>query len=274
VSTVSVLRFPVGDATLVRVPYVDILIDAESVGLTPEAVAAQEWAVPTWAEGGQVRVAAAVWIIESDGRRIVVDPTQTADDILRAGPDAVVHQEAIAGALAAAGYPRESIDTVVATHIDGIGLIAWREDDAWVPSFPNADFLLSRAERDAIAGPGDYEPSGSEALLALDALGAVTTVEDRHAVTPEVTLHFTGRHSPGHQLVDVESGGERATMIGHLALSPVHCATGDGRLHLDVAGANEILRTLADGRILVGPLWPAPGAIRWTDDGIETVAPG
>jgi hypothetical protein len=270
---VTALRFRVGDATLVRVPYAEILVDAEAVGLTTVAVEAQTWAVPTWAEGGRVRVAAAVWLIDSGGKRIVVDPAQTADDILRAGPDAAVHQEAIAGALADAGYPRESIDTVVASHIDGIGMIAWREGDAWVPSFPNADILLSRAEREAIAGSGDYEPSGSEALLALDAQGAVTAVEDGHAVTGEVTLRLTGKHSPGHQVVDVASGRERATMLGHLALSPIHCATGDGTLHMDAPGADAVLRTLADGRILVGPLWPAPGAVRGTAAGIETVAP-
>jgi hypothetical protein len=270
---VTSLRFPVGDATLVRVPYAEILVDADAVGLTREVVEAQEWAVPTWAEGGQVRVAAAVWIVESAGRRIVVDPTQAADEILRAGPDALVHQEAVAGALAAEGYPRDSIDTVAATHIDGIGMIAWREDDAWVPFFPNASVLLARAERDAIAGPGDYEPSGGEALLALDALGTVTTVDNGHRVTPEVTLRLTGKHSPGHQLVDVESGGERATLLGHLALSPLHCATGEGTLHQDVPGAKAVLRTLADGRILAGPLWPAPGAVRWTDAGIEAVTP-
>jgi hypothetical protein len=264
------VRFRVGDATLARVPYAEILVDADAVGLTPAAVAAQEWAVPTWADGAQVRVAAAVWIIESDGHRIVVDPAQTADDILRAGPDAVVHQEAVAGALAAAGYGRDSIDTVVASHIDGIGMIAWRAGDAWVPFFPNASVLLARAELDAIAGPGDYEPSGGEALLALDALGAVTPVEDGHEVTPDVTLRFTGKHSPGHQLVDVESGDDRATLIGHLALSPLHCATLDGTLHFDVEGANAVLRTLADGRLLAGPLWPAPGAVRWTDGRIDT----
>ena len=103
---VGTVRYSIGDATLVRVPYADVLVDAEVVGLTPDAGRARsDWAAPTWAEGGQVRVGAAVWIIESDGRRIVVDPAQAADDILRDGPDAAFHQEAVAAALAAAGLP-------------------------------------------------------------------------------------------------------------------------------------------------------------------------
>lgn len=270
---VGVTRYSVGDATLVRVPYVDILVDAEAVGLTPEVVAGQPWAAPTWAEGDQVRVAAAVWIIESDDRLIVVDPAQAADDILRTGPDAVVHQEAVAATLDGAGYPRESIDTVIATHIDGIGMIAWRDGDTWVPFFPNAELLISERESTAIIDVGPYEPSGAEAFVALCEQGAVTTVGDGHVVTSHVTTEWTGKHSPGHQLVHVTSGDSRATLIGHLALNPLHLLVDDCALHIDIPGAVGVLRTLSDGRLLAGPLWPTPGAARWTDNGVVTAPP-
>jgi hypothetical protein len=261
----------VGGATLVRVAYIDVLIDADAVGLTANEVSAATWAAPTWAEGDQVRVGAAAWVIESEGRRIVVDPAQAADDILRTGPDAAVHQQAFADALAGAGYPRESIDTVVATHIDGIGMMAWRDGDEWRPFFPNAELLISRREHESIAGDGPYEPSGSEAYLALYEQGVVTTVDDEHCVTSEVFTQWTGSHSDGHMIVNIASGGNTATMIGHLALSPLHCTTGDGGgLHFDRVGANAALRTLADGRLLIGPLWPAPGAVRWTGDQVVT----
>jgi hypothetical protein len=213
-------------------------------------------------------------VIESEGRRIVVDPAQAADDILRAGPDASVHQEAFADALAAAGYPRESIDTLIATHIDGIGMMAWRDGDQWQPFFPNAELLISRREHDAIASDGPYEPSGAEAYLELQEQGVVTTVDDEHCVTSEVFTQWTGSHSDGHMVVNIASGDDVATMIGHLALSPLHCTTGEGSgLHFDPVGANAALGALADGRLLIGPLWPDPGAIRWTGDEIQTVGP-
>jgi len=267
---VATTRYAVGDATLVRVPYVDVLVDPDVVGLTREQVEQHHWAVPTWAEDGQVRVAAAVWIIESEGRRIVVDPAQAADEILRTGPDAVAHQEAVAALLDAAGYPRESIDTVIATHIDGIGMIAWRDGDTWTPFFPNAELLVSEQESAAIVDDGPYVPSGSEAFTALHEQGAVTTVGDEHVVTAHVTTEWTGKHSPGHQLVHVTSGDAHATMIGHLALNPVHCLIDDCALHGDTPAAIAVLQTLADGRLLAGPLWPTPGAIRWSGDIVET----
>jgi glyoxylase-like metal-dependent hydrolase (beta-lactamase superfamily II) len=268
----GVVRYPVGDATLVRVPYVDVLVDAEVVGLTAEQVAPKDWANPTWAEGEQVRVGAAVWIIESEGRRIVVDPTQAADDILRAD-DAAFHQEAVAAVLADAGYPRESIDTVLASHIDGIGMIAWRTTDGWEPFFPNAKILMSQRESDAILVDGPYEPSGGDAYRALYEQGAVTTVKDEHTVTADVTMQWTGAHSPGHTLVHVGTGDNRATLIGHLALTPVHLEIPDCVLHEDVPRARAALAPLADGRLLIGPLFPEPGAVRWTNDTIETAAP-
>lgn len=263
-------------AALVRVPYVDVLVDAPVVGLDDHQVRAVEWAVPTWAENGQVRVGAAAWVIESGGRRIVVDPAQAADDILRTGPDAAAHQEGFAAALANAGFPRDSIDTVIASHIDGIGMIAWRdEDDGWSPFFPNADVLISRREYDAIVHDGDYRPQGSDALVALTGQGVVTTIDDHYSVTPEVTIRFTGGHSPGHQVVDVVSTDLDATLIGHLALSPLHCVIDDFAGHTDPVVAARVVRELRDsGRLLVGPLWPAPGAARWGAREMRAETPG
>ncbi len=267
-------RHLIGDATLVRVPYADVLVDAAVVGLTADQVTAIDWASPTWAEHGQVRVGAAVWIIESCDRRIVVDPAQAADGILRTGPDAAVHQQGVATALTTAGYPRDSIDTVIASHIDGIGMIAWLTNDRWSPFFPNAEMLISRREYEAISEEGPYRPQGSDALLALHAQGTVTTVDDEHVVTSEVMTNWTGAHSPGHQIVNIASHGVEATMIGHLALTPLHCATGDCALHLDGPAAAAVLRDLRNREhLLVGPLWPTPGAARWTRDEMQAAPP-
>ena len=268
---VDLVRYAVGDAALVRVPYAEVLVDPDVVGLTPSQVASVGWAEPVWAEGPQVRVAAAVWVIESGGRRIVVDPVQAADPILRTGPEAAAHQDAVAAALSGAGFARESIDTVLASHIDGIGMIAWLEAGEWSPFFPNAEVILSEREYAAIADSNDpYSPQGHEAIVALHAQGAVTTVGDAHTVTDAVSTRLTGGHSPGHQVIDVESDGDAATFIGHLALSPLHCTIDDCSLHMEPAPAVAALQQLRDERrLLIGPLWPTPGGARWTGAEME-----
>jgi glyoxylase-like metal-dependent hydrolase (beta-lactamase superfamily II) len=83
---------------------------------------------------------------------------------------------------------------------------------------------------------------------------------EHHELTSEVWLEHTGVHSPGHQIVRIESDGERATIIGHLALVP---------LNLAVPGVNarpewDAVTPIRDeGALLIGPLWPSPGAGRW-----------
>ena len=48
----------------------------------------------------------------------------------------------------AAGYPRESIDTVLCTHlhVDHVGWNTMLVDGEWVPTFPNARYLIGEKE--------------------------------------------------------------------------------------------------------------------------------
>jgi glyoxylase-like metal-dependent hydrolase (beta-lactamase superfamily II) len=249
------------------------VVDPSVVSLTAPQVAGLDWSNPTWAEETAVRVAAAAWIIESQGQRIVVDPLQAADELLRTGADAALHQEAVAEMLATAGFPRESIDAVIVSHLDGIGMIAWLADDRWSPYFPHAEILVSERELDAITAGGDSRPMGADALEALHRQGAVRTIGDEHRVTDDVTVEWTGGHAPGHQITRIRSGGAEATMIGHLALSPLHFAVPDCTAHIDPPAAGAVIAALRDqDALLIGPLWPTPGAARWIDGRMHPAA--
>ena len=48
----------------------------------------------------------------------------------------------------AAGCPREAIDIVVCTHlhVDHVGWNTMKDGDRWVPTFPNARYLIGRRE--------------------------------------------------------------------------------------------------------------------------------
>jgi hypothetical protein len=82
---VDVASFEVGAATLTRVPYFDVALDPAAATLTPEQVVELSgWAVPSWATSeGELLVGQAVWVIESEGREIVVDPCGAADAFIR-----------------------------------------------------------------------------------------------------------------------------------------------------------------------------------------------
>jgi glyoxylase-like metal-dependent hydrolase (beta-lactamase superfamily II) len=270
--TTATLR--IGDVLLTRVSYAEIEVEPEQVGLTAEEVAAAD-APAEWVTNDKPRASASAWIIDHAGARIVVDPAGAVDDILRNDDDAALHQEAFAALLEGAGYPRERITHAVATHLDGVGMLAWRNDDgSWVPFFPNAPIVMSQRELDAIdAMP--FEPQGRKILAELEAQGAVQGTGEHEDLTEAVAFDFTGGHNPGHMVVRIQSGGEEAIMLGHLALTPLHVALQKDSNHFDPPVANERLRELLEeDATFIGPLWPAPAAGRWNGHELVPIAGG
>jgi glyoxylase-like metal-dependent hydrolase (beta-lactamase superfamily II) len=253
-----------GEATLTRISYAEVPIDPTIVGLTPEEVRDLPWSNPVWADGEQVLASASAWVIESGGARIVVDPAQAVDGLLRDDANASTHQEAFAARMTEAGFPRESITHAVATHLDGTGMLAWREDDGtWGPFFQNASVIVAQRELDAV-DRGEH-PADLGRLAELRAAGAVAGVDNGTKLTADVTLEHTGAHTPGHQIVRIASGGETAVHVGHLAVAALHVATGPSpSQHIDADAAWKALQMLRDSDVLLlGPLWPTPGAGTW-----------
>ena len=148
--TTNTLR--VGDVVLTRVGYADVEYRSRACRAHRRSRSRRStWAEPLWADGDQVRAGAAVWVIQDGDARIAVDPAQAADEVIRTDDDAALHQEAFAAVLEAAGMPRESFTHAISTHVEGIGMWAWRNDDgSWVPFFPNATILVPQRELDAI----------------------------------------------------------------------------------------------------------------------------
>ena len=209
-------------------------------------------------------VGQAIWVIESQGSVIAVDPCGAADPFLRTGPEAITHQQAVLSAMGDAGFPPESVDVVALTHLDGIGMTAVVDERGdWSPAFPQARVVLTAAELDFLATRDDV--GGLEVLRSLIDQGAVDGVDPDHRFTDEVRFRHTAGHSPGHAVVEVESNGERAVLVGHLAVSPLHLSSGRcDDLHGDSAAADEVLGQISravaeDGSLVAGPLWPYPG---------------
>jgi len=264
----GVQRFDVGAVRLTRVPYFDVTLPPDAVALTEDEVAALPWAVGTWcAAPGEVRVGQVFWVVESDGRTIVVDPCCASDGFLRSGPDAIDHQDAAFAAFRAAGFDPDAVDTVVMSHLDGIGMNALVDADGrWRPAFPHAPIVLSDTEWAKTVGRA--EQPDAAALVALHALGSVTPVPMPHRITPEVEMVISGGHSPGHTTVVVRSGSERALFLGHLAVTPMQAALERPfALHDDAELGGRALHhwledAATDDALVIGPLWPAPGAAR------------
>lgn len=257
----------VGDVRLTRVLYLDAAIDPAPVGLTAADVRSVSWAEPHWADGDQVRAAACVWVIEAGDRTIALDPAGNIDDIIHDPETTLVHQKAFADAFVSAGIDPAAVDTVLLSHIESVGLTAVRSGRGWRPFFPNSRVVMSDAAL-ATFIPED-EGIVFEAFAALRDDGLIDTFADGADITPGVRAEWTGAHNPGHTAVHVgDPASPSVSFVGHLAVTPLHLATGPCvPQHPEPERAWEWLQSAAaDGRWLVGPLWPSPGAIRKAGD--------
>jgi glyoxylase-like metal-dependent hydrolase (beta-lactamase superfamily II) len=209
---------------------------------TPEALAAHRaWLEPHFLapDGGTVLSIHGL-VVESAGRRILVDTC--------AGKHAIKGYEALIeggrpflAELAAAGFPPDTIDTVVCTHMhfDHVGWNTHEVGGKLVPSFPRARYLFARAEWehwDAEAGSG-YAPTIDHAVRPILAAGLADLVATDHAITPEVRLVHSPGHTPGHVCVAIESDGARALITGDSTHHPVQWAEPDWKMSADTDSA-------------------------------------
>jgi glyoxylase-like metal-dependent hydrolase (beta-lactamase superfamily II) len=195
---------------------------------TPEQLARHPWLAPRFVTpAGELRLLIQALVVESQGRRIVVD-TCVGNDKDRALPPLHHLSTSFLDDLKAAGFPRESIDTVVCTHlhVDHVGWNTMKIGERWVPTFPNARYLVVRSEWEHWSREDDRSMGdllGDSVKPVFDA-GLVDLVGPGHAVTGEVALEPTPGHTPGHASVRIRSQGVEAVITGDLMHHPVQCA--------------------------------------------------
>ena len=255
--------------------------------LTTEQILEQDWLRPHFATAdGKLISCIQAFVVESQDRRIVVDTCVGNDKPRPGNPAWNMLQGSFLEDLAAAGYPRESIDTVLCTHlhIDHVGWNTMLVDGEWIPTFPNARYLLGRAEwehwnqetAEAVAGDVDPEIAANvfdtkavnqDSIRPVIDAGLHELVEMDHRVTEEIRLEPTPGHTPGHVSVTIKSGGARAVITGDLMHHPIQCALPEvsSNFDHDAARALETRRSFlsryADGESLViGTHFSAPTA--------------
>lgn len=275
------LRWRVGEVTITRI------LEAEGeqgLAMFPEATAEEvrqiAWLRPHFAtaDGGPLGSVHAL-VIEVGARRIIVD-TCVGNDKDRAASFPPLHkmQTAFLHELERAGYPPESIDTVLCTHlhVDHVGWNTMLVDGRWVPTFPKARYLIARAEfeqwRDGNTG-FDEQVYVDSIGPVLDA-GLVDLVEPDAQICDEVRLEPTPGHTKGHVSVRIRSRGEDALITGDVLHNPCQLAWPqwstifDGDPDAARRTRRRVLDAVADTSVLViGTHFPTPTAGHVRRDG-------
>ena len=116
--------------------------------------------------------------------------------------------------LAAAGLAPGDIDIVVTTHCHG-DHIGWNISDG-KPTFLNATYRIAKNDWDFYSQADNVNPQFDASIRPLKAAGNLELVDGVVELARGITTYPTHGHTPGHQCVLVESGGETAVVTGDL----------------------------------------------------------
>jgi len=226
------MKWRVGEVTVTKIVELEVTGGSRFIlpQATREAVVPIGWLRPDFAdELGQLKMSIHALVVETPSRRIIVDTCIGNDKEDRRIPAWNRLQTSFLADLAAAGHARETIDTVICTHlhVDHVGWNTMLVQGCWVPTFPNARYLMGRVEY--THWTTRYEREDMAAVLAdsvapvWDA-GLVDLVETDHRICDEVSLVPTQGHTPGHVSVRIASQGEEALITGDFMHHPCQIA--------------------------------------------------
>jgi glyoxylase-like metal-dependent hydrolase (beta-lactamase superfamily II) len=192
--------------------------------------------------------------------------------------------------LAANGVAPDDVDRVVITHGHADHVGALLRDGA--PTFPRARHLMAAAEqafrcdpetreRVAAEAPGHDAAIAvlAEALPALRDAGLLHDVADQEVVAPGVRVLHAAGHTPGHLILAIERGGERALHFGDLVSHRLHVDHLGWLPVWDLARAEQVkatkrrvlARAADEGALVTASHVPAPGRIERAGDGLRWV---
>jgi glyoxylase-like metal-dependent hydrolase (beta-lactamase superfamily II) len=235
----------------------------------------------TVAPSGHWRLHVHCYALRSAGRTILVD---TGFGPVTAPAFAWTKQPGrLPVELAEAGIGAGEIDTVIVTHVhdDHLGWTAF--DGGATLHFPNARYVIHRNDWEWMAASQDPEDVEifAELMEPIADLGALQLIEDRLEISRELTVVPAPGHTPGHQVVLVDSSGERAIVAGDTANHPVQVtlpgvASGtDADPELAVRTRTDLLDSAErEDRLFVTGHFAEPFGRIITEDGIRTFRPG
>jgi glyoxylase-like metal-dependent hydrolase (beta-lactamase superfamily II) len=273
-------RWKIGDVTITRV------IELEMTGGTRfilpdalrDAVKPIGWLRPHFADdAGNLIMSIHGLVVETKDRRILVD-TCIGNEKVRQIPAWSMRNGPFLEDLAAAGYPADSIDTVLCTHlhIDHVGFNTSLVGGRWVPTFKNARYLFGREEWEhwnAEEPRGTPGPIDDSVRPIVDA-GLHQLVEVDHRISDEVSLEPTRGHTPGHVSVRIQSRGEEALITGDFVHHPCQmarpdwCSSADTDREQGIATRRRMFERLSSAPVLViGTHFATPTAGRVVKDG-------
>ncbi|MGZ5127266.1 MAG: MBL fold metallo-hydrolase [Burkholderiales bacterium] len=137
--------------------------------------------------------------------------------------------------LADAGVKVEDIDYVMCTHLhwDHVGWNTRLENGRWVPTFPNARYIMARREFDhwqAVQQRGEDSPhrlAFEDSVLPVVRTGQSVLVDDDYAFEDGLWFESAPGHTPGNVVIHATSRDDRAVFLGDVVHHQLQLARPD-----------------------------------------------
>ena len=164
-------------------------------------------------------------------------------------------------------------------HVDHVGWNTRLENGRWVPTFPNARYLIAQREWDywRNAGPAALVRTGdfiTDSVLPIIQSGQADMIGDEHAIRSDISLEPAHGHTPGQTMMRIGAGGGAATLIGDMMHHPLQIRYPDWSTRFDVdpdmarKTRTEFLKAEANsGRLIFPCHFPTPCGGRVERDG-------
>jgi glyoxylase-like metal-dependent hydrolase (beta-lactamase superfamily II) len=268
------------------------VVELETIGSTRfilplatyEEIQKLRWLIPHFATAeGRLRMSIQSLVIETPSRRIVVDTGLGNDKQGRNVPTWNDRHDPFLDTMTAAGFPPDSIDTVLCTHlhVDHVGWNTKLADGKWVPTFDKARYIFGKTEyehwRDHSDAPDKAAVFNDSVKPIVDA-GKAELIASDAKLADEITMIPTPGHSPGHMSIHIRSDGEEGLLTGDVAHHPCQMAhldwssTADSDPGQSTATRRELFSRFADRPVLViGGHYDA-GHIRREGDAFKFIA--
>lgn len=262
-------RVPVGRVEVVALCDAVVSSSAPGSGAYPgvdAAVwrAARERHPDAFADDGRWRLHVHAHVVRSNDRTFLMDTgigPRSAPAFAWSGTEGSLPSE-----LAAAGADPGEVELVLISHVhdDHLG---WNVTDTAAPTFPNARYVIHRADWDLMASATDEEDREifAAVLEPLERAGVLQLSDGALAVTDELRLEHAPGHTPGHQVLSIDSNGERAVLSADLVNHPAQLMQPGlaGASDMDPERANAtraswLERIERDGSIVAPAHFPEP----------------
>ena len=284
----TALKWTVGDITITKLEEIvypefgDVIPTA-----TPGVVKQVKWLFPHFVtEEGALSLSIHSLIVDTPGAKLIVD-TCIGNDRDR-NPFDVMHMLATSYLedMQSLGYRPEAIDYVLCTHLhlDHVGWNTRKVGDKWVPTFPNASYLMGKQDLEFWSSAASHDAEEEflqiQARVMEDSLqpvldaGLAKPIEGPAPVCEGVRLIPTPGHTPGHCSVLIESRGERAMITGDFIHHPIQLndpglvSPFDVDNDAAVATRRSVFGEYADtGLLMIGTHFAGPTAGKLVRDG-------